>query len=55
MPACKESSEIQVAVLFDLGETFQPSLNNLYMICIKDVLNTRTNQCSIVQRDVENV
>lgn len=40
MPAWKESSEIQVAELFDTGETFQPNMGYLYMIYIKDVLNT---------------
>jgi len=59
VPACKESSEIQVAELFDTGETFQPNKSNLYMICIKDILNTngdiRSGQCFIAWRDVENV
>lgn len=59
VPACKESSEIQVAELFDTGETFQPNVSNLYMISIRDVLNTnsdiRPGQCFIVWREVENV
>jgi len=59
VPAFKESSEIQVAELFDTGETFQPNMSYLYMIYIKDVLNTnsvtRSDQCFIVWRDVENL
>lgn len=59
MPACKESSEIQVVELFDPGETFQRNMSNLYVTYIKDVLNTnsdiRSDQCFIAWRDVENV
>jgi len=59
VPAHKECSEIHVAGLFDTGETFQPNISYLYMIYIKDVLNTnsdiRSGQCFIVWRDVENL
>ena len=55
MPAFKESSEIQVAELFDTGETFQPNMSYLYMIYIKDVLNTNSVTRSDQWRDVENL